>query len=261
MVTGGDGLIAANASQPPVSALHRHSRASPCRSAASRPPREEIRSSSVKLTMILCDAAQVAGGKLYILGGGWNLIGPSPAPSALGILIALPWDRANAPCTLRLKLHDQDGAPAIQPRAGRPSARTAGSNHRGGPPPRPGRGLPPADPSRDHRAATGTHRGHTLPMGGHHRRRTGTRRLERQLPDQASHTPTHPTRRRTGRLNHEHLATTQTTTAFLALGQVGGDGGERRAEGDLAVDAVGGMAGEGGGVGEGRRSSASRRAT
>ncbi|CUU59178.1 hypothetical protein Ga0074812_12568 [Parafrankia irregularis] len=69
----------------------------------------------MKLTMILCDAAQVSEGKLYILGGGWNLIGPSPAPSALGILIEVPWDRANSPFTLQLELHDQDGAPAVQP--------------------------------------------------------------------------------------------------------------------------------------------------
>ncbi|MBL7492562.1 hypothetical protein I6A60_02305 [Frankia sp. AgB1.9] len=95
----------------------------------------------MKLTMILCDAAQVAEGKLYILGGGWNIIGPSPAPSALGLLIEVPWDRANAPFTLRLALHDQDGAPVIQPgpvgpqsvqleatmEAGRPPGLTDGS--------------------------------------------------------------------------------------------------------------------------------------
>ena len=28
--------------------------------------------------MLLCDAAQVADGKLYILGGGWSMTGPGP---------------------------------------------------------------------------------------------------------------------------------------------------------------------------------------
>ena len=32
--------------------------------------------------MLLCDAAQVADGKLYVLGGGWSMTGPDPVPSA-----------------------------------------------------------------------------------------------------------------------------------------------------------------------------------
>jgi hypothetical protein len=30
----------------------------------------------VKVTMLLCDSAQVADGKLFILGAGWSMIGP-----------------------------------------------------------------------------------------------------------------------------------------------------------------------------------------
>ena len=37
--------------------------------------------------MMLCDAAQVADGKLYVLGGGWSLIGPDPMPSAIAMKI------------------------------------------------------------------------------------------------------------------------------------------------------------------------------
>ena len=33
--------------------------------------------------MLLADAAQQLGGKLYILGGGWSVTGPQPAPSAI----------------------------------------------------------------------------------------------------------------------------------------------------------------------------------
>jgi hypothetical protein len=35
--------------------------------------------------MLLADAAQVAEGKLYILGGGRNIIGPEPSSSAVAI--------------------------------------------------------------------------------------------------------------------------------------------------------------------------------
>ena len=35
--------------------------------------------------MLLCDAAQAVEGKLYILGGGWNTIGPDPAPTAIAM--------------------------------------------------------------------------------------------------------------------------------------------------------------------------------
>ena len=33
--------------------------------------------------MLLCDAAQVSDGKLFILGGGWSMTGPDPVPSAV----------------------------------------------------------------------------------------------------------------------------------------------------------------------------------
>ena len=38
--------------------------------------------------MILADSAQVADGKLYILGGGWSITGPDPTPSAVAIKMA-----------------------------------------------------------------------------------------------------------------------------------------------------------------------------
>lgn len=60
--------------------------------------------------MMMCDAAQVNGGKLYILGGGVSLIGPSPQPVAVAIQILVPWDRANVAHHWRLDLVDEDGA-------------------------------------------------------------------------------------------------------------------------------------------------------
>src|SRR5688572_18666622 len=47
--------------------------------------------SKMKVTMLLCDAAQVVDGKLYLLGGGWSFVGPDPAPMAIAIKIDVPW--------------------------------------------------------------------------------------------------------------------------------------------------------------------------
>lgn len=62
----------------------------------------------MKVTMLLADSAQAVGGKLYILGGGWSVIGPAPTPMALAIKIDLPWDRANMMHHWRLDLLDLD---------------------------------------------------------------------------------------------------------------------------------------------------------
>lgn len=92
----------------------------------------------IGVTMLLCDAAQVAGGKLYILGGGVTAVGPNPQPLALAIRITLPWDRANIPHVWRIDLFDEDGHPvtgrndkpvALEGRleAGRPAGLRPGS--------------------------------------------------------------------------------------------------------------------------------------
>ncbi len=65
--------------------------------------------------MLLADAAQEVGGKLYILGGGWSQTGPNPSPFAIAIKLEIPWDRANHPYKLRLDLLDADGEPAQAP--------------------------------------------------------------------------------------------------------------------------------------------------
>jgi hypothetical protein len=69
----------------------------------------------MKVTMLLADAVQAVSGKLYILSGGWSLIGPDPAPTAIAIKIDLPWEMADRPHTLQLDLLDEDGQPAMLP--------------------------------------------------------------------------------------------------------------------------------------------------
>jgi hypothetical protein len=67
----------------------------------------------MKVTMLLADAAQAVGGKLYILGGGWSMTGPGPAPSAIALYLQVPWDRANERHQLSLQLLDSDGEPVL----------------------------------------------------------------------------------------------------------------------------------------------------
>lgn len=63
--------------------------------------------------MLLCDAAQVADGKLYILGGGWSLVGPDPMPSAVALKIDVDWTEAGSPHHWELYLIDEDGQPVL----------------------------------------------------------------------------------------------------------------------------------------------------
>jgi len=69
----------------------------------------------MKVTMLLADAAQAVNGKLYILGGGWSITGPQPAPSAIAMKIDVPWNEANKRHSLRLDLLHEDGQPVMVP--------------------------------------------------------------------------------------------------------------------------------------------------
>jgi len=69
----------------------------------------------MKVTMMLADAAQAVGGKLYILGGGWSITGPQPTPFAIALKIEVPWDEANRPHQFALSLLNADGQPVMLP--------------------------------------------------------------------------------------------------------------------------------------------------
>jgi hypothetical protein len=69
----------------------------------------------LSVTMMLADAAQAVGGKLYILGGGWSITGPDPHPSAIALYIKVPWDEADEPQSLLLELVDRSGEPHLIP--------------------------------------------------------------------------------------------------------------------------------------------------
>lgn len=65
--------------------------------------------------MMLADHAQASEGKLNIIGAGWTVIGPAPAPFAIAILFEVPWDRANEQHDFRLELVDSDGDAVLMP--------------------------------------------------------------------------------------------------------------------------------------------------
>ena len=63
----------------------------------------------VKVTMLLADYAAAADGKLTVVGGGWNVTGPNPAPFAIAMLFEVPWHLTNSQQVFRLELIDPDG--------------------------------------------------------------------------------------------------------------------------------------------------------
>jgi hypothetical protein len=65
--------------------------------------------SALSAQLILCDAAQAdPSGKVHMLGAGWSMT-RTPTSHAVTVLLKIPWDRANEPITLTVKLLDADG--------------------------------------------------------------------------------------------------------------------------------------------------------
>ena len=95
----------------------------------------------MKATLLLCDYAQVAGGKLTAVGAGWTFTSPVTT-HAVGILLDVPWDLANVRMAWRLELRDADGRPVTQPGPGGPvPVQAAGEIEVGRP-----AGTPPGTP-------------------------------------------------------------------------------------------------------------------
>jgi hypothetical protein len=64
--------------------------------------------------LILADAAQVTGGKLYLLGGGWDVLNVNqlfPVTRHCGVAAAftVPWDQTNMRHNVEIEIQDDDG--------------------------------------------------------------------------------------------------------------------------------------------------------
>lgn len=89
--------------------------------------------------LILADAAQVADGKLYLLGGGWDRLAVNTLPTVQSVGVAVgvmvPWGDTNAPHQLSLTVEDEDGGAVLPPvevrlEVGRPPGLPAGADQR-----------------------------------------------------------------------------------------------------------------------------------
>jgi hypothetical protein len=65
---------------------------------------------------VLCDSAVTADGKLYIQGGGWNLLGAESFPFrqsriGIGVVLQVPYTQTNRDHELRLALRHEDEDP------------------------------------------------------------------------------------------------------------------------------------------------------
>ena len=66
--------------------------------------------------MLLCDAAQAIGGKLYILGGGWSMLAKAQprANMSLAIKLTVPWSRSNERIHVAAALITDEGEDVTQ---------------------------------------------------------------------------------------------------------------------------------------------------
>lgn len=69
----------------------------------------------MRARIFLANSAEVREGLLFILGAGWNQIGPSPSPFAIAGIIEGEWEEANRKFTVEFVIEDDDGAPLMVP--------------------------------------------------------------------------------------------------------------------------------------------------
>jgi hypothetical protein len=61
--------------------------------------------------VVLSDFAEAINGKLYVMGGGWNVlqVPNTPVNVAVAVVVSVPWDQANQKHTMKVELLTQDG--------------------------------------------------------------------------------------------------------------------------------------------------------
>ena len=85
---------------------------------------------------ILADYAEINGGKLYLMGGGWDNYRAKEAPAAVRVAVALgvrvEWPETNQPVPVTVTLENEDGRELVRANAslnvGRPAHLPPGSS-------------------------------------------------------------------------------------------------------------------------------------
>jgi len=90
--------------------------------------------------LILADAAQVVGNKLYVMGGGWDVLNvnagfPADQRCAVAISVKVPWAETNQRHQFELEITDDDGKNTLakmngQIEVGRPPGIRPGQDQR-----------------------------------------------------------------------------------------------------------------------------------
>lgn len=67
---------------------------------------------------ILCDAVQAAGGKLHLVGGGWDNLFVSKFPArhhtlGIGMRVRIPWSSTDETVQIHVDLIDEDGTSVL----------------------------------------------------------------------------------------------------------------------------------------------------
>ena len=80
--------------------------------------------------LILADAAEVVGGKLYLMGGGWDrlTVHSQPAKKNLAVALALrvPWHETNRQHAFQIDMTDEDGKQVVSVNGATEVGRPAG---------------------------------------------------------------------------------------------------------------------------------------
>ena len=73
--------------------------------------------SGPRAELFLAESAQVADGKLFVLGGGWQMTQALPIPTIIAIagIIRIPWDDTNRQFSWLIELLDSNGANVTMP--------------------------------------------------------------------------------------------------------------------------------------------------
>jgi hypothetical protein len=89
--------------------------------------------------LILADHAEIIGGKLYLMGGGWDTLTvnsgfPITKPVGLAAAFRVPWNETNQPQNVEIEIQTDDGDSVgkvgAQFEVGRPPGMKAGQNQR-----------------------------------------------------------------------------------------------------------------------------------